>query len=208
MRRPSATTLVVDALAIVTLGVVLLVNPAAPARHLSAVGSHDRHAASTTDDKPGSITTGSAGQAIDPALFNPGACMAFAPTTGAPTTGAAGDRHETVFLDAGHGGVDPGAVGSTESGQSIDEASVNLAIELDTMTMLRAQGYRVIVSRTQNTTVAKLGPGDTSGGLLTAQGRPRSRPPIGGVITWRGKGLDRMAPGLVAYRRPWNRLRR
>jgi N-acetylmuramoyl-L-alanine amidase len=101
-------------------------------------------------------------QAIDPALFSPGACEAFAPTSG--------DRNQTVFLDAGHGGIDPGAVGSTESGATIEESTINLSIELDTMAVLRAQGYRVVVSRTQNTTVTRLAAGDTSGGLLTDQG--------------------------------------
>jgi N-acetylmuramoyl-L-alanine amidase len=101
-------------------------------------------------------------QALDPALFSPGACMAFAPTSG--------DRHETVFLDAGHGGIDPGAVGNTESGATIEESTINLPIELDTMALLRAQGYRVVVSRTQNTTVTQLTADDTDGDLLTAQG--------------------------------------
>jgi N-acetylmuramoyl-L-alanine amidase len=101
-------------------------------------------------------------QALDPALFSPGACLAFAPTRG--------DRHETVFLDAGHGGIDPGAVGNTESGATIEESTINLPIELDTMALLRAQGYRVVVSRTQNTTVTRLTAGDTDGNLLTAQG--------------------------------------
>jgi N-acetylmuramoyl-L-alanine amidase len=101
-------------------------------------------------------------QALDPALFSPGACLAFAPTSG--------NRHETVFLDAGHGGIDPGAVGNTESGATIEESTINLPIELDTMALLRAQGYRVVVSRTQNTTVTRLTAGDTDGELLTAQG--------------------------------------
>ena len=103
-----------------------------------------------------------AGQPIDPALFSPGACMAFAPTSG--------DQHETVFLDAGHGGIDPGAVGSTESGSPVNEAVVNLAVELDTMAILRGQGYRVVVSRTEDTTVTKLTPADVDSGLLTIQG--------------------------------------
>jgi N-acetylmuramoyl-L-alanine amidase len=101
-------------------------------------------------------------QAIDPALFSPGACVAFGPT--------AGNRHETVFLDAGHGGIDPGAVGSTENGSPVDESTVNLPIELDTMAILRAQGYRVVVSRTENTSVTRLTPADESGGILTVQG--------------------------------------
>jgi hypothetical protein len=63
--------------------------------------------------------------ALDPAAFSPGACMAYAPLRG--------DRHRTVFLDAGRGGVDPGGVGSTEGGQSVDESQVNLRIELATM---------------------------------------------------------------------------
>jgi N-acetylmuramoyl-L-alanine amidase len=103
-----------------------------------------------------------AARAIDPALFSPGACMAFPPTDG--------DRHQTVFLDAGHGGIDPGGVGSTESGATVKESTVNLAVELDAMAILRAQGYRVVVSRTQNTTVARLTTADVDGALLTAQG--------------------------------------
>jgi N-acetylmuramoyl-L-alanine amidase len=45
------------------------------------------------------------GRAIDTRYFEPGACVEFPPT--------AGDRHLTVFLDAGHGGLDPGGVGET-----------------------------------------------------------------------------------------------
>jgi N-acetylmuramoyl-L-alanine amidase len=88
--------------------------------------------------------------------------MSFPPTSG--------DRHTTVFLDAGHGGLDPGGVGETESGQQIEESNVNLPIELDSMAILRAQGFRVVVSRTKNTTVLKLGSGDTDGQLLSLQG--------------------------------------
>jgi N-acetylmuramoyl-L-alanine amidase len=101
-------------------------------------------------------------QAIDPALFSPGACMAFPPTNG--------DRGETVFLDAGHGGLDPGGVGKTKSGASVEESTVNLAIELDTMALLRRQGYRVAVSRTRDTTVTRLTPADVKGGLFTVLG--------------------------------------
>jgi len=105
---------------------------------------------------------GGAGQPVDPALFSPGACVAFAPT--------AGDRHETVFLDAGHGGIDPGAVGATQNGTPVSESAVNLPIELDTMALLRAEGYRVVVSRTANTSVTKLTSADVSGGILTTTG--------------------------------------
>ncbi|MGH9078925.1 MAG: N-acetylmuramoyl-L-alanine amidase family protein [Acidimicrobiales bacterium] len=99
---------------------------------------------------------------LDQGAFAPGACLAYAPTVG--------DNHKTVFLDAGHGGIDPGAVGTTVSGQQVDESTVNLAIELDTMGLLRASGFRVVVSRTQDTTVARLVPADHSGGVLSLQG--------------------------------------
>ncbi|MGH9028474.1 MAG: N-acetylmuramoyl-L-alanine amidase [Acidimicrobiales bacterium] len=99
---------------------------------------------------------------VDPSQFATGACIAFPPTEG--------DKHETVFLDAGHGGIDPGAVGTTESGQTIYEADETLPVELDAMTLLRSQGFRVVVSRTGPTTVAALGPDDEQGDVLTLQG--------------------------------------
>lgn len=72
-------------------------------------------------------------QSLDAAAFAPGACVAFGPTKG--------DRHLTVFLDAGHGGIDPGGVGTTDSGTMIDEAHLTLPVELDAMQMLRAKGF-------------------------------------------------------------------
>jgi N-acetylmuramoyl-L-alanine amidase len=81
--------------------------------------------------------------------FSPGACWSFPPTTG--------DRHLTVFVGR-HGGIDPGGVGSTESGQTVADAVVNLPIELDTLALLRRDGFRVVVSRTGQTSVARLGP--------------------------------------------------
>ncbi len=109
-----------------------------------------------------SATHASTPTAIDPSYFASGACMSYPPT--------GGDRHRTVFLDAGHGGLDPGGVGMTESGQQVEESTINLAIELDTMMILRAEGFRVVVSRTENSTVLKLGPGDTDGQLLSLVG--------------------------------------
>lgn len=99
---------------------------------------------------------------IDPAVFAAGSCVAFAPTKG--------NRHQTVFLDAGHGGPDPGAVGETESGTTIYEEDITLPVELDAAALLRADGYRVVVSRTTGGPVARLGPGDISQGILSVEG--------------------------------------
>lgn len=142
--------------ALVAIGLAACGGPSFPqlanSGNSSGDGGRTEFAASSQD----------AGVAIDPAYFNPGACMAFPPT--------AGNRHLTVFLDAGHGGLDPGAVGSTESGRVIYEADQTLPVVLDTMTILRRAGFRVVVSRTGPTTVLRLGRGDTSGDLLTAKG--------------------------------------
>jgi N-acetylmuramoyl-L-alanine amidase len=102
------------------------------------------------------------GKAVDAKLFEPGACVEFAPI--------AGNRHLTVFLDAGHGGIDPGGVGEDENGNTVYEADETLPVELDTMALLRAKGFTVVVSRTEDETVSRPGPDDVSGGLFTAQG--------------------------------------
>jgi N-acetylmuramoyl-L-alanine amidase len=60
-------------------------------------------------------------------------------------------------------------VGITESGDSIYEADITLPVELDTMSLLRAAGYTVVVSRTTNATVLKMGPEDFEEGTLTLQ---------------------------------------
>jgi N-acetylmuramoyl-L-alanine amidase len=102
------------------------------------------------------------GQPVDPSVFSSGSCLAFAPT--------AGNRQQTVFLDAGHGGPDPGSVGTTRSGTTIYEARETLPVELDTTALLRRDGFRVVVSRTQNTSVVRLTAGDVANNALTVQG--------------------------------------
>ncbi len=134
---------------------------------LPILGTPTRHRAGSNPTSlnraiKGSGPAGYGGKAVDPAAFSPGACVAYPPT--------AGNRHLTVFLDAGHGGIDPGAVGTTESGQTIDEADETLAVELDTATILRGAGFRVVVSRTGNVSVIRLVPADVQNGALTIQG--------------------------------------
>ncbi len=112
--------------------------------------------------QPGTSAPEASGLPLDPTAFADGSCVAFAPT--------AGNRHETVFLDAGHGGIDPGGVGTTQSGAPIDEATETLPVELGVMNLLRAKGFRVVVSRTTADTVVRLTPVDRFGGVLSLSG--------------------------------------
>jgi N-acetylmuramoyl-L-alanine amidase len=102
------------------------------------------------------------GRSVDAHVFEPGACVEYPPTTG--------DRHLTVFLDAGHGGLDPGGVGQDQNGNTVYEANETLPVELDTMALLRARGFAVVVSRTGNETVSRPQFDDLDQGLFTAQG--------------------------------------
>ena len=94
--------------------------------------------------------------------FAPGACVELGPTQG--------NRHETVFLDAGHGGPDPGSIGVDPAGQRVEEKQFTLPVELATGALLRSDGYTVVLSRTVDGPVAALGPGDLDGTVLTAAG--------------------------------------
>ena len=110
----------------------------------------------------GTTTSADAGTPIAASAFAEGACVAFAPTQGA--TG------RTVFLDAGHGGGDPGGVGALADGTPVTEASVNLPIAEDVMAELRTRGYRVVLSRTQDSSVARLTSADVIHGGLSLRG--------------------------------------
>lgn len=164
MRRRGVVMLVACGACALALGGVLIgVGPAGSPGPAKAPGPAAASGSAASDPDSEAESVGSdVVRAIDPALFSPGACMEFPPTHG--------DRDQTVFLDAGHGGLDPGGVGSTEAGATVKESMVNLPIELDAMGILRAQGYTVVVSRTRDTTVTRLTPSDVDGALLTTQG--------------------------------------
>jgi N-acetylmuramoyl-L-alanine amidase len=61
-------------------------------------------------------------------------------------------------------------VGTTESGATIEESRETLPIELEVSNLLRAQGYRVVLSRTTDNTVLRLTPVDLAGGELSLIG--------------------------------------
>lgn len=90
----------------------------------------------------------------------PGACMAYAPTHG--------NRGQTIFLDPGHGGPDPGASGTDLSGNTVLEKDATLGVALNLLPLLRADGYRVVLSRTTDSYVIQLQSADLSQGVLTS----------------------------------------
>ncbi|HEY8283514.1 MAG TPA: N-acetylmuramoyl-L-alanine amidase [Chloroflexota bacterium] len=97
--------------------------------------------------------------------ITPRACLIFAPLHG--------NLHHVVFIDPGHGGRDPGASGVTSSGATIYEKDVTLAVGLDVSTLLRDEGYTVVLSRDTDSLVTRTLPGDLNGKLLTAAGEHR-----------------------------------
>jgi N-acetylmuramoyl-L-alanine amidase len=78
-----------------------------------------------------------------------------------------------VFIDAGHGGPDPGGVGRTSTGKLIDEAPLNVLVATDAATLLRRHGFSVVLSRTGPAAVARPMPGDLIGAAFTPTGRLR-----------------------------------
>ena len=85
-----------------------------------------------------------------------------------PATGH--DRQLTVFVDAGHGGVDPGALGETTSGEIVREKDITLAVALNLLPRLQNDGFAVLMSRTADNTVAQLADGDTDTNGFTLSG--------------------------------------
>ena len=102
---------------------------------------------------------------VAPSRFEPGSCVLFTPTDG--------NRHLRVFIDAGHGGIDPGGTGRTSSGQTVSEAPLNLLVAKDAAALLRRRGFSVVLSRSGSNPVARPEPGDFSGGVYTVLGERR-----------------------------------
>jgi N-acetylmuramoyl-L-alanine amidase len=134
-----------------------------PMHHsVKAAGTAGHPSGTSSDRATSSSVAANQPRPLDAARYAPGACVLFPPTSG--------DRHQTVFLDAGHGGLDPGAVGTTSAGSPVREADLTLAVALDAVGLLRTEGYTVVVSRTGPGAVARLGPADSVNGILTSQG--------------------------------------
>lgn len=106
----------------------------------------------------------SGGVRLGLAGLEPSACLAYAPT--------AGDAGKTVFLDPGHGGPDPGAIG-VAAGRQVREKDATLAVATQLAGMLRARGYRVVLARSQDTLVTRLTDDDLDQGALRASAERR-----------------------------------
>ena len=94
--------------------------------------------------------------------FSQRACLAYGPTHG--------DRHTTVFVDPGHGGPDPGAIALAPGGSTVDEKTITLAVALDLLPILRDHGYHVVMSRIDDSSVARVTPGAVQSGAYTLAG--------------------------------------
>jgi N-acetylmuramoyl-L-alanine amidase len=106
---------------------------------------------------------------VAPSRFEPGSCVLFRPTDG--------NRHLRVFIDAGHGGIDPGGTGRTSSGQTVSEARLNVLVAKDAAALLRRRGFSVVLSRSGSNPVARPQPGDFSGRVYTVLGERRELVP-------------------------------
>jgi N-acetylmuramoyl-L-alanine amidase len=93
-----------------------------------------------------------------------GACLVYSPAGSA--------NGKSVYIDPGHGGLDPGVVGSAD-GKPVLEKDATLAVGSRLATLLRDSGYRVVMSRTEDSSVIKLSPSDSVTGSLTASAEHR-----------------------------------
>jgi len=112
----------------------------------------------------GPVSSGNAPSQIAMAGLQAGACVSFAPSSG--------HADKTVFLDAGHGGLDPGVVGIA-GGKQVLEKDVALAVATRLAVLLRSDGYRVVMSRTADSSVTRLSASDSVAGALTASAEHR-----------------------------------
>jgi N-acetylmuramoyl-L-alanine amidase len=69
---------------------------------------------------------------------------------GSPAAGTGRSRQPTVFIDAGHGGSDPGWGASYIAPDLPPEKDLNLDVAKRTAAYLEAAGYRVVLSRSED----------------------------------------------------------
>jgi len=144
------------ALALVSVCVIALVRLTSVAR--PSVGAAAANAIALPNPAPSTAASN-----IAVAGLESGACISY-PARGKSTA--------TVFIDPGHGGLDPGVVG-TAGGHPVAEKDATLAVAKALSTLLRNDGYRVVMARTQDSMVTKLSSSDSVYGSLTADAAHR-----------------------------------
>ncbi len=140
------------ALVAATLAVDLVVTRAG--HRWAAPAVHARAAAA----RPGTAPLPPDGGQLAVAGLDPGACRTYRPT--------GPDNGRTIFLDPGHGGPDPGGRGQLGDGSAVVEKEATLAVAQVLAGLLRAAGYRVVLSRTGDTAVAQMAASDFDAGAL------------------------------------------
>ncbi len=71
-------------------------------------------------------------------------------TSTSASTVTATEGEKLIYIDAGHGGSDPGAIGELESG-SVNEKDLTLSIAKKVQSILEANGYKTAMTRTGDT---------------------------------------------------------
>jgi len=104
---------------------------------------------------PGARGADAAATGAGAPAYAAGACLAQGPT--------GRSRNRTVFIDPGHGGPDPGVTAA-----SAKESTVALAVAAELAKRLRADGYRVVLSRTGDTAVRAFAAAALTDGTLDA----------------------------------------
>ena len=102
----------------------------------------------------------------DRAEFTDGSCLAHRPPEGP-------DHPKTVFVDAGHGGLDEGTHGTTPEGTRITEKQVALATAKQVKARLLERGYEVVMSRTKDSSVAVIPGNEVNGTTYSVRGDRR-----------------------------------
>jgi N-acetylmuramoyl-L-alanine amidase len=124
---------------------------------LAAVAVDRACSGSTSVATPHVVSAATARPAASPPpAYAAGACQAQAPT--------GRSRNLTVFLDPGHGGPDPGVVGAQGTGAK--ESAAALTVATDLAKQLRGDGYRVVLSRTRDTSVQRFTADELTNGSL------------------------------------------
>lgn len=96
------------------------------------------------------------------AVLSGGACAEYGPSSG--------NQGPLIFVDPGHGGPDPGVIGATSAGKTVDEKTETLAVALLLERRLAHDGFRVVLSRMRDTSVVKVKPDYLTGPLYSVAG--------------------------------------